>query len=112
MLPLVWGSWSAYECIQKYKLAIEKDPEYAPSYLNWGFSLANLNRLNEAIEKYKLAIEKNPKYAVAYLKWGLALIQLNSPKKAMQKFVKAKQLDPNLEDSEIREIISILGWDS
>ena len=74
------------QAIEKYKKAIELQPDYDRGYNNWGAAFANLSKSkkgpqveklsNQAIEKYKKAIEINPDNCTAYDNWGEALLTL------------------------------------
>jgi tetratricopeptide (TPR) repeat protein len=81
--------------IEKYELAIQKNPDFAEAYYNWGQALYNLNDFKGAIEKYELAIQKKPDYVLAYDYWGLALYSLNDFKGAIEKYDLAIQKDPD-----------------
>ncbi len=100
------------QAIEKYKKAIEIEPDFCDAYNNWGAALAALAKskkgkeaeelFNQAIEKYKKAIEINPDYCNAYKNWGLALLDLVKLKggkdaedlltQAEEKFLKAESI--------------------
>ncbi len=68
---------------EKYKKAIEINPNYFDAYNYWGLALFHLAKkennktLYEAsIGKYKKAIELNPNSFYAYNNWGTALLEL------------------------------------
>jgi tetratricopeptide (TPR) repeat protein len=54
------------EAIDKYKQAINHDPDFAFAYNNWGTALANLGDFDGAIDKFKMAIDRDPKFFLAY----------------------------------------------
>ena len=59
--------------IEKYKQAIEVDPNYAVAYNSWGVALRVKGDPDGAIDKYDRATKIDPNYAVAYNSWGVAL---------------------------------------
>lgn len=79
----------------KYQTTVKINPRNANAYYNWGLSLSNLGKYEEAILKYKKAIEVNPKDKEAYINWGFALYSLGQNEEAIEKFQKA--LDINSE---------------
>jgi tetratricopeptide (TPR) repeat protein len=83
------------EAIEKYKKAIELDPNDASPYNGWGNALGDLGKEEGAIEKYKKAIELDPKYAISYYNWGIALSDLGKEEEAIEKYKKTIELDPN-----------------
>ncbi|MBI4377606.1 MAG: tetratricopeptide repeat protein [Nitrospinae bacterium] len=78
-----------------YMKAIEKDPDFALAYNNWGLSLHYLKRYDEAIERYKIAVEKDPNYALAYYNWGNAILELKRYDEAIERYKIATEKDPN-----------------
>ena len=105
---------------EKYRKAVELNPENSEAYNNWGnvlYDEAQLiskdnpqearKLLKQAKEKYKRAIELAPKYSVAYYNWGnifvgeASLIIEDNPQEARklfqqasEKYKKAIELDP------------------
>jgi tetratricopeptide (TPR) repeat protein len=96
------------EAIEKYKKAIEIDPEDVIAHNNWGVDLVKLAQLDndsgkfeEAIEKFEKAVEIDPEDATAYFNWGNSLAELaeldnDSGKfeEAIEKYKKAIEIDP------------------
>ena len=80
--------------IEKFKKAIELNPEFASAYNNWGVALAEKGGYDAAIEKYRKAIELDPESASAYNNWGVALAREGGYDAAIEKYRKAIELDP------------------
>jgi tetratricopeptide (TPR) repeat protein len=83
------------EAIEKYKKAIEIDPNYVLVWYNWGIALSDLKKYDEAIKIYKKAIEIDPNYVDAYNVWGIALSDLKKYDEAIEKYEKVIEIDPN-----------------
>lgn len=82
------------EALEKYKKAVELNPDYVNAYYGWGLVLSNLGRHDEAIEKHKRATQLDSLNANAYCAWGYALDALGKKEDAIEKFKKATELDP------------------
>lgn len=87
------GRWDAAE--RCYAGVCKLQPDNANAQHNWGVSLLELGRAQEAIAAYERAIEVNPGYAYAYYSLGLAYQTLNLPEAALIAFDCAIQLDAN-----------------
>lgn len=103
------------EIIDKYKTAIDLNPENFLAYCNWGRSLAKIaekkngveaEKLNlEAIEKFRKAIEINPNSYIAYNNYGNSLSEIAEGKKgdeserlflkSIDKYKKAAEINPD-----------------
>lgn len=81
------------ESIRQFELAIERNPESAPSYLNLGKIYAKRNRVDDAIAMYKLAIRYKPDYIEAYLELGYAYSQKGQDDEALSLFIQVLKYD-------------------
>jgi tetratricopeptide (TPR) repeat protein len=131
--PTVYNSWGAAltelakhkkgkeaedlfnQAIEKYKKAIEINPDYFKAYSNWGVTLIKLAKSkegkeaedlsNQAIEKCKKAIDIKPNHYMAYNNWCAALTELAKHKKgkeaevlynqAIEKCIKLTEIKPD-----------------
>ena len=85
------------DAAQKYREAIQVDPEYADAYHRLGRALAAQERFDEAIEPYRRASElwagsADRKFAL--YNWGNALLGKKLYEDAAQKYREAIQVDP------------------
>ena len=84
------------EAISYYRLAIQRDPAFAPVHNNLGNALQEQGHLDEACRCYQRAIELNPDFAEAYL--GLASTQneQGNSREAIQHYLTAIRIKPEL----------------
>nr|MBC8228857.1 tetratricopeptide repeat protein [bacterium] len=101
------------EAIQKYRKAIEINPNNATAYNNLGIALSNLGErrddeslFEEAIQKYQKAIEIDPNNAEAYNNLGIARSDLAKRRRdkslleeAIQSFQKMIEIKPDFAES-------------
>ncbi|MEI8395691.1 MAG: tetratricopeptide repeat protein [Rhodospirillaceae bacterium] len=103
--------------IEKFRQAIDLDPAFTASLLNWGVVLARQGKQEEAIGKYIRVVESwrrgNPSdtLAAAYSEWGFSLALLGRTRDAITKFQTASQVDPTFSDvySSWAEVLSASG---
>lgn len=91
--------------IEKFMAAIEIDPKFAYSYVDWGVALlcwgvdtSNSDKLEEAIDKFKICIEVVEHDNIitnilAYYNWGSTLIELERHGDAIEKFESCLKID-------------------
>src|SRR5712692_1238466 len=72
------------------------DDSYSPFLSNWGDTLSNLKRFEDAIEMFKKAIEADAENADAYYGCGNALFSLRRYEDAIEKFEGAVNIYPKL----------------
>jgi protein O-mannosyl-transferase len=70
-------------------------PDDSLTFNNWGSTLLDANRSQEAIEVLKHALQLNPKSALAHDNLGVALNDLGRYSEALQEHRVALQIDPN-----------------
>jgi len=73
-----------------YKKSVLNNPELYYVYNDWGSSLSNLGRFDEAIEKFNQALEMYPGYTISLLNLILALFLKKSDEEALKYFDKIK----------------------
>jgi len=106
-----------HEASEKYRKAVELDPNFVEAYVGWGTNLYNLGELEgeveylqNAIEKSKKAIEIDPKSVTALALWGVALTEIGRIREdtsyyreAIEKYKKALETDP-------RDVQLVSNW--
>ncbi|GAA4304023.1 multiheme c-type cytochrome [Aestuariibaculum suncheonense] len=80
-----------------FKLIIQQEPEYGPTYYSLALLLAELNREEEAITYLEQTIIKMPEYIRAYYNLSLLYDKLNQPNKAESILAKGLKVDSNNE---------------
>lgn len=76
------------EAIDRYKQAIELDPQFSLPWLNWGHLLSSQGKYKEALEKYEkaLMLDDTPTARIAL---GEVFMKIKNHKKAKEHFSKA-----------------------
>lgn len=67
--------------------------------VNFGNTLLQQGRYDEAIEQYRQALEKKPDLAEAHVDWGIALKEKGDPAGAVTQYLEALKIDPDLPDA-------------
>ena len=80
------------DAIVKLEGAIEKEPDYAPAYLNMGRAYHFQEDYKTAIKYYKQAIECDSEYGEAYYNIGSCYASMKSPDNAAKWLIKAKDV--------------------
>ncbi|MCW8796534.1 MAG: tetratricopeptide repeat protein [Chlorobium sp.] len=80
--------------LEDFTKAVEKDPEFAESYLNRGFVYGNRGELQEALADFNKAIEIDSGYVEAYYNRGFIYGFFEEFDKAMADFDKVIELNP------------------
>ena len=90
--------------IDKFRRALEIDPNFASSLLNWGVVLARQGKHQDAMEKFAQVVARWKKddpvqtLAAAYTEWGFSLALLGRTDKSYAWFKKAAEVDPTFSD--------------
>ena len=84
------------KAMEKFKKAIELDPNFSLAYINLGRVLEGQKDYTAAIEHYKKAIEIEPEAALAYNNWGNILLMQDQYEEAIKKFQAAIRYEPDL----------------
>ena len=84
---------------EKYKEALNHNPEDNSSWNNWGIVLSELGKYEEAIEKFKEALKHQPDDANAWYNWGIVLRKLDKHEEAIGKFKEALKHQPDDADA-------------
>jgi tetratricopeptide (TPR) repeat protein len=82
------------EAIEKFSLALQKDPEQANILGNMAESYRKLEKYNEAYATYQKAIAIKPDDPVLYTNLGVVLSKLGKTKESEEAFKKAASLNP------------------
>src|SRR5437764_528655 len=77
---LASNRWNAAE--SSFRLAVETEPTNATAYAGWGYTLAHLNRRQEASGAYEKALELNPQRTNTWLYLGEVYSSLGRFKRA------------------------------
>ena len=85
------GQWGAAQSC--YAACCQLQPANAVAQHNWGVSLQELGRVQDAITAFERAIAANPQYAQAYYSLGLAYQTAQVPQAAIVAFECAMQVD-------------------
>lgn len=95
-LALAYGAAGKPEEIDEYRRAIEIDPDLFGAYLNWGASLYEKGRYDEAIRIYRRGLEVNPLLASLHYSLAAALEHQHRTKEAEQEMELARKIDPKI----------------
>lgn len=82
------------EAIEKFKQALEKDPQQPNILANMAESYRKLEKNNEALEAYQKAIALKPNDAIFYTNMGVVLDKLGKSAESQEAFKKAATLNP------------------
>lgn len=82
------------EAIDKFKKAIEINPQHAIAYYNWGLALNDLGMFDKAIEPFKKAIEIDPQNANILYYLGIAYSTIGQKDEAVKIFRHVLELKP------------------
>jgi len=83
--------------IEKYKQALEIDPNEFLAYYLSGVAYLDLKRYEDAFEVVKKGLEINPEHAKSYLVLGQVYDKMNKKEEALAAFEKAVNIDPTYE---------------
>jgi serine/threonine protein kinase/tetratricopeptide (TPR) repeat protein len=86
------------ELIADRTTSIERDPNNAQAWNNWGSAYSQLHQYDKAIADYSKAIELDSKYAVAWNNRAAAYINLRQWDKAAADYDKLLELQPTHRD--------------
>jgi len=76
--------------------AVEKQPDSALAWYQYGDALLALNQVEEAVPPLRKAVELSPDTALFHYDLGLALYELKQPEAAMEEFAGIVAGDPKL----------------
>ena len=88
------GEGKHAEAIEKFKLALEKDPEQTNIMGNMAESYKSLGKYDEALDLYRKAIAIKPNDPVFYTNLGVVLDKLGKTAESQEAFKKAAALNP------------------
>ncbi|MBF0525101.1 MAG: tetratricopeptide repeat protein [Deltaproteobacteria bacterium] len=100
MRYLMWGYilkhfGQTQEALEKYRKALELDPNSANAHNNLGVLYSNLRQHQEALTEFQEAVRLNPGYASAHNNLGNAYVMLGKQDEAVLEFQTALSVDPN-----------------
>ena len=79
---------------RNFHLSLEVEPNFAPSWLGLGVTLAERGRWQEALAPYEAAAKYEPTLGAAQYHWGVALMRLGQKLEAVPHLSAATQLEP------------------
>lgn len=85
--------------LDKYKLAVQKQPNVASTHYALGSAYWVRLRSDEAAIEFRAAIKLNPEHYMARYKLGLILLEQNNPSDAAAEFRSALKVQPGLADA-------------
>jgi tetratricopeptide (TPR) repeat protein len=85
--------------IALYEEMLERDPDYAPVYINLGTIHFHLRQFLRAEELYRRATEKDPAYVLAFFDLGNVLDELERPDESIAAYLRAVALAPRYADA-------------
>ncbi len=85
--------------ISLYEQIVERDPGYAPAFINLGTIFFHLRRFGRAEELYRRATEIDPGYVLAFFDLGNVLDELDRPEESIQAYERAVALSPQYADA-------------
>jgi tetratricopeptide (TPR) repeat protein len=85
--------------IDLYQKILERDPRYAPAFINLGTIHFHLRRFQRAEELYRRATEADPEYVLAFFDLGNVLDELGRPEESIRAYERAVALSPGYADA-------------
>jgi tetratricopeptide (TPR) repeat protein len=85
--------------ISLYEEILERDPGYAPAYINLGTLHFHLRQYARAEELYRQATESDPSYVLAFFDLGNVLDELQRPDESIAAYRQAVVLAPGYADA-------------
>lgn len=85
--------------IALYEELIERNPGYAPAFINLGTLFFHLRRFGRAEELYRQATEIDPGYVLAFFDLGNVLDELERPDESIAAYERAVALSPQYADA-------------
>ncbi len=85
--------------IQLYREIMERDPNYAPAWINLGTIHFHLREFEWAEELYRCATEIDPNYVLAFFDLGNVLDELQRPEESIVAYKRAVELSPGYADA-------------
>ena len=90
------------EAIERYRQALQINPEMAEAHSNLGLALEETGHAEEAIDEYERALKINPHLATAQVNLGYALTQAGRTDEAMAHYREALEIDPGAQEARDR----------
>jgi tetratricopeptide (TPR) repeat protein len=90
------------EAIERYRQALQINPEMAEAHSNLGLALEETGHAEEAIDEYERALKINPHLATAQVNLGYALTQAGRTDEAMAHYREALEIDPGSQEARDR----------
>lgn len=85
--------------IALYNQLIQRDPSYAPAYINLGTIYFHLRQYSRAEDLYRRATESDPQYVLAFFDLGNVLDELGRPEESIAAYQRAVALAPRYADA-------------
>jgi tetratricopeptide (TPR) repeat protein len=85
--------------IELYHGILQREPSYAPAYINLGTLHFHLRQFKRAEELYRRATELDPRYVLAFFDLGNVLDELQRPEESIAAYLQAVALSPRYADA-------------
>ena len=85
--------------IELYQNIIQREPGYAPAYINLGTLHFHLRQYKRAEELYRRATELDPRYVLAFFDLGNVMDELQRPDESIAAYLRAVELSPRYADA-------------
>ena len=85
--------------IQLYREIMERDPNFAPAWINLGTIHFHMREFEWAEELYRCATEIDPNYVLAFFDLGNVLDELQRPEESIVAYKRAVELSPGYADA-------------
>lgn len=95
---LYYGMGKFEEAAKSFQTALEMQPS-APMYNDYGVTLRELERLDDALAALDRAVEFDPKQVMALINRGNVLRDLKRPQEAIESYDKALAVDPHQKEA-------------
>ncbi len=95
-LAVAYGAMGNEEEIPEYRRALKIDPDLVVPYINWGATLYEKGRYQDAVSVYRDGININPLIASLHYSLALALEKQKKTAEAEAEMALARKIDPNV----------------
>jgi serine/threonine-protein kinase len=93
----IFNEWNWQAAEDRFKLAIELNPNYTTSHLGYSLLLTGRGRFVEAIEESNKALEVDPVSRILTVVRGITLFEARRYDESMENFERALELDPTFD---------------
>lgn len=90
----LFDEWGWEEAENRFKLAIQLNPNYTTSHLGYSLLLTGLGRFEEALDEGTKALEVDPVSRILQVTKGMTLFEAGQYLESLERFERALELDP------------------